>query len=742
MRFLGKLIKWIFILFLALLLVGLGYYLAVTRNAKLSDEKLALTEKNVILYDNDGERFTSTYADFIGQTVSFDDLPTHTIKAFVDTEDKRFFSHNGFDYKRIVKSAYNNLRARSFKQGASTISQQLIKNTHLSQEKTLKRKLSEWKLTKQLEKRYSKQEIIEKYLSVIYFGHSCFGLRSASDFYFGKTPQELDIADSAILAGLVKSPNNYSPFKNPENCQRRKISVLTAMKNNGSISEQEYAQAKEKPLPIAPNRNACDGYAQHVFDELSALSDLHGFTVGGKIEILTYLDKEAQGILSDVAKSHVTTDKIFCILDPKTNGFKGCVSSVGEMKRLPGSLLKPLLVYAPAIEENLLAPATPILDEKIDYQGYSPQNYDGKFHGFVSVREALAKSYNIPAVKILDSLGIEKATAYLGKLGLSVQKDDYSLALALGGMKNGYTLPSLVNAYATFVNRGEFCSGGFIKEIKINGATVYKKSERATQVFSEETAYLTTDILQTAVQSGTAKKLRGLSFPIASKTGTVGTENGNTDAYAIAYTPKDVVGIWLGNADNSFIDYTGGGLPCQYLFEIENRLQKLYENTSQSLSDFEKPSGILRVNLDKVAYESAHTLLLADSIAPADLQFSELFKKDNIPNTQAEYLSNPKIKSPTVSLQDGKVHIRFPEDCPPFYEYTIRRNDKIIYQGAYTPVFIDDKVEKEKRYVYTVTPVYKERIGVCITLPTVSTKQGEKTILEEKKLLEKSWWED
>lgn len=743
MRIIGKILKWLFIFFLALLLVGLGYYFAVTKDAHLSSEKLALSENSVTLYDNDNVRIASSHKGFIGQTVQYESIPVHTIRAFVDTEDKRFFKHNGFDYKRIVKSAFNNLRARSFQQGASTISQQLIKNTHLSQEKTLKRKLSEWKLTKQLEKKYTKKEIIEKYLNVIYFGHSCFGIQSAAEFYFGKTVQELDIADSAILAGLVKSPNNYSPFKNPENCQKRKSRVLRAMRENGSINDSEYTSAMEKALPTTPNRLIGDnGYAQLVFDELSSLSEKHQFTVGGKLEIYTYMDKTAQDVLVKMATDHNKSDKSFCVLDTKTHGYKAYVSSVGEIRRLPGSLLKPLLVYAPAIEENLLSPATPILDEPIDYSGYTPQNYDGNFHGYISAREALSKSLNIPAVKVLESIGIEKAASYLRKMDLPVNKEDYSLALALGGMKKGYTLSSLVNGYATLACGGEYLEGGFIKEIKIDGISVYKKNLDTTRVFSKESAYLTTNMLQTATQSGTAKKLRTLPFEIAAKTGTVGTDKGNTDAYVIGYTPNEVIGIWLGNANNSTIGYTGGGLPTQYLLQIQEALAK--QNDVHSI--FQKPDGIISAQLDKLAYNKTHSLTLADPIAPAEYRFCEVFKKDNLPTITADYFSAPKIEPPTITLQNGQVVIQFNEEYPLFYEYIIKRkngkNEVVLYQGERILSYVDDNISNDERYVYTVTPKYKENVGKCVTLPKISTKKGEKPMGDDKKILDKHWWEE
>ncbi len=747
MKFIGKLFKILLLVLLAVFLVGLGYYFAVTKDVRLSAEKLALTEKSVTVYDHENARVITPCLSETKATVVYEQLPTHTIHAFVDTEDKRFFRHHGFDVKRIVKSLLNNVRAGSFKQGASTISQQLIKNTHLSQEKTVKRKLQELKLTRQLEKRYSKEEILEKYLSVIYFGHSCFGLPAAAEFYFGKTPQELDIAESAILAGLVKSPNNYSPFKNAENCQKRKISVLNAMKKNGSITDSEYATAKAQALPVAPTRNEQSvDYVQLVFDELSEIADEEGFTVGGKMEIFTYLDQDAQAILTETAAKHEGSDKNFCILDGKTRGFKACVSSVREIKRLPASLLKPLLVYAPAIEENLLSPATPILDERIRYGNYAPENYDGAFHGYVSAREALAKSLNIPAVKTLESLTVERAARYLEKLRLPVPKADYSLALALGGMQEGYSLYELVSAYSALQNGGIWQPTGFIREIKIDGVRVYHKSEKKERVFSEETAYLTTDMLKTAATTGTAKKLRALSLPVAAKTGTVGTTRGNTDAYAVAYTTQDVVGVWLGNADNRRIDYTGGGLPCNYLLEIYQALQALYETQNQSVPDFVRPQGVVSATLDSTAYQNAHALELADEIAPAKYRFDELFKKDNLPQTRADYFSNPKINPPTITLREDAVVLELDERSPTVYEYKIERQDErgkiTLYQGKYIPSFLDENISPDRHYIYTITPIYQDRSGASVTLPTISTGKKTHTAIDDQKVLEKNWWEE
>lgn len=742
MKVLRKILLISLLSFFAFLFAAAGYYVAVTGGVRLEPEKLVLSQKNVVLYDNQNAPIQNVSGKFIGKTVAYKDIPKKTRLAFIDTEDKRFFLHGGFDWKRIIKSAYNNAKAGSFKQGASTISQQLIKNTHLSQEKTLKRKLREWKLTKQLERNYSKEEILEKYLSVIYFGHDCFGLKSAASFYFGKSPQELDLADSAILAGLVKSPNNYSPFKNAENCLKRKESVLNAMLRNGDITESEKREAMEKPLPLTPNTGSRKGgYTHFVFDELTTLSEKHEFTVGGNIEIYTFLSPDLQKYLEELTAQHKDTDISACVMDVTTRGFSACISSVGEIKRLPGSLLKPLLVYAPALEENLLSPATPILDEKINYGGYSPSNYDGSFHGYVSARECLAKSLNVPAVKILEWLGAENGAKYLEKLNLPIEKEDVSLALALGGMKNGYSLPKLISAYSVFPCGGTFSEGGFISKIKIDGKTVYERKTTENRVFSEETAYLTTDMLKTTAKTGTAKKLRSFPFEIAAKTGTVGISKGNTDAYALSYTSQNVAGVWLGNADNSFIDCTGGGLPCNFLYKINERLAE----TNTHIQPFKVPEEVVRVALDKTSYYDTHTLSLADELAPKEYQFTELFKKSAIPTKKSDSFSNPSIIPPSLRFENGTVRITFDKSLPSFYQYKIDRYDyathTTVYLGEYIPEFCDDTLLSDKRYIYTVTPIYKDRLGEEIVLPAVNTKNGETYSTNDQEIIEKNWWE-
>ncbi len=740
MRLIKLLFKLILFLILAGALIALGYYFAVTKNVAIAPEKLLLNEKSVIVYDVDGQKTDTLFSPAVQQTVRIADIPTHTKNAFVCVEDKRFYSHDGFDVKRIAKAALNNLKARSFKEGASTISQQLIKNTHLSQEKTLKRKLKEWKLTRALERKYTKDEILEKYLNTIYFGHNCFGINAAAKFYFSKSATDLTLGESAILAGLVKSPNNYSPFRRPEECKKRKAVVLALMQNNKKITPAQKQAALEEPLPQRRNDSHL-GYAHFMFDELSALAEKLGFTVGGKVELYTYLQPDVQSHLENMDFKSLNCGKTVLVADNATGGYKACVSDVGNIRRLPGSVIKPLLVYGPAMEENFLSPATQILDEKVNYGGYQPENYDNEYHGYVSARTAIEKSLNIPAVKTLQAVGVKKCADYLRKMRFPVPEEDESLALALGGMKEGFTLRELTDGYSALANGGEYTEGGFIREIKINGQSVYRRKIKRTKIFSKETAYLLTDTLKSTAKNGTAKKLRSLPFEIAAKTGTSGTKQGNRDAYSISYTTKDCVAVWLGNADNSKIEHTGGGVPCNIAQSVH---QFLYEYYGKSLSPFPQPDGVIKMALDKDAYEKEHTLMQADKLSPAEHHVYELFNKNAQPKQTSARFSCPTVRAPTTAIDEKGVRIDFGREYPDYYEYKIERKGKdgtkTLYFGQRLPSFWDETVAAENTYVYMLTPYYKGNAGVKITLPAIHVK--ERLSETDKKAIEKEWWKE
>ena len=708
----------------AALLIALAAFvlfaLVSTANVKLEPEKLHTESAQVQLLAGDGEKIASPK-----QNAELETLPPHLPAAFVAVEDKRFYAHGGLDVLRIGKAALKNIASFSFREGVSTISQQLIKNTHLSGEKTIRRKLKEWKLTFELEKSYSKEQILELYLNSIYFGHSAFGVGSAAQYYFGKDAGELVPAESAMLAALVRSPNRYSPFRDGAACKERRDLVLSLMEEQGVLSAQEAKEAKETPLPQTPHENKTSGYVRLVFEELSEV--FPELDSEDKLVVETYFDRALQ------EKMEAYPAECGCTLIAAENEGHALIAyhtTAGEIRRSPASLIKPLGVYAPALEEGLLSPATPLLDEPVSYGGYSPKNYDGKCAGYVSAREALARSLNIPAVKVMNSVTPKKSAQYLREMALPVYAEDETLALALGGMREGFTMRELLSAFLTLSDGGLFAPAKCIRRVTDeSGKVLYERTEEKRRVFSEETSYLLSDMLHTAATEGTAKKLRTLPYFVSAKTGTGGTEQGNTDAYAMGYTSEHTLGVWLGNGDNSPILATGGGEPANELYALFKALYQ--ERTPEA---FVRPEGIVEAALDREEYENRHHLVLADPTAPAALTKKELFSAAHLPQTVSDRFSMPRIETPHIFVKNGVVCIRL---ClTQYYDYEVKREgggeNKVIYRGKWRETVCDGSVRAGVRYTYTVTPFYGEKAGESAVLPSVRLDEGQ---------LPEDWWE-
>lgn len=727
-----KVLRKIFIIGICSLLIltaiSAAVFLITTRDSNLDESKLLRSENNMTLCDTQGDEIAQISAEKAIKSVKGETLPDHLKKAFVSIEDKRYYKHHGLDIARMGKAFINNLKSHSYKEGASTISQQLIKNTHLTNEKTISRKLKEIKLTVILEKKHSKDEILEMYLNTIYFGHSCFGVASAADFYFNKEASELNTAESALLAALVKAPNTYSPFNHPDKCIQRRNLVLTKMQEYGYLSKDETLKAKETPLPEQRDNSIKSlTYIQGVYSELENILGISPYAMIEGCKIFTFMDKDLQKYIEELKTTADRSGKSIVIIDNKTHGIKAFYSTEGNSKRQPGSLLKPLAVYAPAFEENRIVPCTPILDEETDFGGYSPSNFNDVHYGYISAREALSKSLNVPAVKILNDLGIEKSEQYLKAMNLPLEEGDRHLALALGGMKRGYTLTQLAGAYTLFANDGFFAPPRFIQKIEdSSGKILYTSEITSRKVFEKETVGMINDILKEAAQTGTAKKLSNLPFVVCAKTGTSGTEKGNTDAYTISYTPKDTVAVWMGNYDNTVTDINGGGLPCHYAYLIN---KKLYNDTPPQ--EFTQPSELITLKLDKTEYDEKHKVVLAGEYTPKEYVFTDLFKADKLPQEISQKFISPQIETPRILYKNNQIYIDLCHE--EYYLYLIKRQNEgkneTIYNGKYIPQIIDKKITKNRKYTYTVTPYVKNSdgdiiFGKSVLLPTVYTKSN------------------
>ena len=619
---------------------------------------------------------------FNGDYCKLEDLSEHTKEAFISIEDKDFYKHHGLNKKRIVKAMINNLKSGKLKEGASTISQQLIKNTHLSSEKTFDRKLKEMALTKKLEKNFSKDEILESYLNIIFFGNNCYGIEDASKYYFNKSAKNLTLEESCTLAGMIKAPSRYSPITNPENCKARRDLVLSEMEKDGKITASEKITAQNKPLTlsITPHtRNKLNSYSQASIDEATKLLNTTAKQLAlGGYKLHTYFDKDKQKALENaIAQNKVEgLSDAGIVIDNRSHGIKAYVADadykISEIKRQPASCIKPLLVYAPALNENVISPSTQILDEPLKIGGYEPENVNKKFAGYMSITDAVKNSVNIPAIKVLSYIGIDTGMQYAEKLGLSFDEKDSSYALALGGMTYGVSLQDLTSAYTVFPNGGEFAPSHFIQYITDkNNKIVYMHKPQEKMVFREDSAYLMTNILQESVKSGTARKLSDIkSTSLASKTGTVGRRDGNIDAYNITFCPEETIGVWFGQLSNTPSNIASGREPT-------NAVKAYVSTQSYNQRELELPSSITTAKIDTLTKETEHRIVLASPYSPERYKETAIFSRFNMPaEVSKNFTEKPEINAECVT-ENGQAVLTL--QAEKHIEYQIFK-DNIPYQ--------------------------------------------------------------
>lgn len=676
-----KFIKWTLILlfiFVVLALGGLGIYISsIYSGAKasaLDEEVLTSTSLNISMFNSDNKPIKEDN-EISHAFASIETLPKYTKEAFISIEDKTFYEHHGVNYKRILKAGLNNLKARSFKEGASTITQQLVKNTYLSSEKTFKRKVKEVALAQKIEKNYDKDKILEFYLNKIYFGNNCYGIESASNYYFSKSSKELSLEESCMLAGMIKSPAKYSPIKNYNNCLTRRNLVLSQMKDDGKINVQTYNISKDKPIELNLNTNKINrlnSYSQASIDEAEEILGIPARQIAIKgYKIFTYQNEEKQQALENaISSQNIQSDSAGIVIDNDKCVITAYVGDsnykVLDSMRQPGSCIKPILVYAPALNEGIIYPCTQLLDEKVTINDYSPKNVGNVYRGYVSAREALSKSINIPAVKVLSYLGIEKGKAYAEEMGISFDEKDNSYTLALGGMTYGVNISQLAGAYSTFANNGIYKTPKFISFITDkNNKLVYINRTPTIKVFREDTAYLMTDMLKTCAKSGTAKKLSSLNCEIASKTGTVGKPNSkeNLDAWNISYTKAQTVGVWLGNLDNHPISYAGGNQPTEIV-------KKYFEEISDN-SHFVKPDSVVERNVDALELNENHRIMLSSSLMPERYQQTELFSVLNLPHEVSDKFSSIEKVKINSKVESGQAILTFNAKDYETYEFIV-----------------------------------------------------------------------
>ncbi len=732
-----KWLKWFLIIFLILILAGLftaGFYVSsIYLNAKtlaIDEDALNSSQLYIEVFDNENKPIKE-FNEINKQYVSINNLKDTTKNAFISIEDKNFYSHHGVNYKRMIKALLNDIKARKLKEGASTITQQLIKNTQLTSDKTLERKIKEIALAQKLEKKYTKDEILEKYLNVIYFGNNCYGIESASNYYFSKPAKDLSSYEAATLAAIIKSPAKYSPTKNPDNCLKRRNLVLNEMYKDNLLPANEYNLSINKPLSLNINnepKNKLNSYSQSAIDEAVSILKIPARQIALKgYKIYTYQNQQKQIALeSSIDDQQINCDFSAIVLDNKEHKIEAFIGKsaykILDNKRQPGSCIKPVLVYAPAINEDIIYPCTPLLDEKTTISDYTPKNIGDVYRGYISAREALSKSINIPSVKVLSYIGIEKAKKYAEEMGFEFDEKDDSYSLALGGMTYGVNILQLASSYTTFANSGNYAPAKFISFITDkNNKIVYVNKTVENQVLREDAAYLITDMLKTCAKTGTAKKLSSLNMDLASKTGTVGKANSkqNLDAWNISYTKEQTVGVWLGNLDNTPIDFAGGNQPTEIV-------RKYFEQIKDN-SKFDVPSSIIEKEIDATELYENHKIVLAGNNTPERYTQKELFSRFNLPTDVSNKFIQMEKQSFKGKVTGNTAEISF--NAKSYITYTFYSDGKKIKEisglNGSQNIIIPLKQQKQTidiEYFITINPEVCENEKISF----IKTKSEEK----------------
>jgi penicillin-binding protein 1A len=518
-----------------------------------------------------------------------DDIPLSAISdqmehAVIANEDHDFYHHGAISFKGIAAAGYADLMNKdATKYGGSTLTQQLVKNKLLTSNKNFFRKYQEISMAVAVEKRYTKQEILDMYLNSVYFGEGSFGISDAAKTYFGKTPDQLDLAQSSMLAGLLPAPSAYSPVTGSKQLAKaQQARVLRHMVENGYISEAQRKAAQDETLTYtAAAPGSKDTYAQHfammVVDQLKQKYGEERVTRSG-FEVTTTLDSTWQLQAEKIVKQRVSImqsrggrNASLVAIDPTNGQVRALVGSAdwnnttfGQVNmattpRQPGSSFKPIY-YSKAFDEHLITPATILDDKRTTFGGtYTPQNVDHTYQGKMTVREALAQSRNIPAVEVLQKLGVAKGVKAAQEMGLNNvnNPNKYGLSLAVGTAE--VSLLKMTSAYSAFADQGELHQPILISSVKDKfGHTVFKAKDSKKQVRSPQASFLLTSILD---DNAARAPLYGSSLNISGRQVAVktGTTNDNIDAWTIGYSPQVVVGVWVGNNEHDPMVGLAGG---------------------------------------------------------------------------------------------------------------------------------------------------------------------------------------
>lgn len=668
----------IFFLGLALFLSGIGLFAYYASSAPKLDDALLIDPVSSELYDKDGELFT-VLAIENRDYIEYDQIPQLLEDAVLATEDARFYKHNGLDIIRFAGAVLANITRGYGSEGASTLTQQVIKNSFFDSEKTLKRKAQEAWLAFQLERKYTKEEIFEMYVNKVLMSGSVYGMETAAKHFYGRELKDLELHEIAQIAGMPQSPNRYNPFEHPENAEKRRNIVLSLMNKHKKITKEEMEKAKQIPveqtLLSEDQRKGTpykyDSFVDRVIDEVEKSGKYNVYSDG--LKIYTTLDQNAQQYTEEMLNSN---DIVAFPDDEFQAGMALIETGTGEIRALGGgrnqevkrgynyathlktrqlgSTVKPLLDYGPAIEHLKWSTGKRIVDEPYTYSdGTKINNFDNKSKGPMSIREALYQSRNIPALKAFQEVGPEKAKDFAANLGIDF-KNMYE-SYSIGGGEGASPL-ELAGAYAAFGNNGIYTEPHAVVKIVLrDGETEVKTAPEAKSAMKDYTAYMITDMLKDVLTKGTGKAANVPGLHIAGKTGTTNyttkekkeynIQNGDVpDSWFAGYNTNYTAAIWTG--------YDKKATPIK--LKDQKIAQQLFKNLFSHISqnnetrDFKMPKSVVEVPIE-IGTDPPKK---PSDFTPNDRISKELFVKGTEPTAVSETFESLEAPSNITATFD------------------------------------------------------------------------------------------
>lgn len=679
--------KIIIVLFFVILAGGAGLLLQILHQLPDIDTLTSyIPSETTMIFSADGKVLARLHREENRQVVPLSQISEYMQKTVIAVEDPRFYRHHGFDLSGIMRAAVKNIMYGKIVEGGSTITQQLARNLFLTRKKRITRKLAEVILAMQIERRYTKEEILEMYLNQVYLGHNSYGIESAANLYFGKPAAELDLAESAMISGLIRGPELYSPYRNNKGEKSRQLFVLNKTLEHKLIDEREMKLAAIETLVFSPKNlrrysKIAPYFISHVLKELI---EKYGEEIvyHGGLKVYTTLDTAKQSTAEAIITKYVSEEgekynfsqAALVSIDPRTGYIKTMVGGVDfydskfnrvtQAKRQPGSAFKPF-VYAAAMEQGI-SPGTIFVDEPITFEVYpnewnpegtwSPQNFTEKFYGAVTLRHAFEKSLNIPSIKLLERVGVSSAINLARRMGIKSHLEP-ALALTLGVSE--VTLLELTSAYSPFANSGIRVEPTSITKIENrNGVTLYTHTISEKKSLDPNIAAVMVDLMKGVLTRGTG--VRGkLSRPAAAKTGT--TEEFR-DAWFIGFVPQLVTGVWVGNDDNKSMEGVAEVAVCPRIWKAYNKATLANEPPL----DFQKPDGLIKI---KICTASGK---LAGMNCPKEDQRWVKFWKKELPTTYCDIHIPKEAKEEKMqSLENDHEY----DENEEFYEYDEKKQE-------------------------------------------------------------------